>query len=94
MGSWPNLGDGSAFLDCRYRDDSQHYSTGSIAPRTASDLVEEKVQTKGMDMGEVLPKTRSSNRRVSSSPSFTAHLCDTISCLTVNWHWRLIGLLC
>ena len=23
---------------------------------------------------------------------FTAHPDDTTDCLTVNWHWRLIGL--
>ena len=88
--SWPNLGDGSAFLVFRYRDNSHHYFSGSITPPTASDLVEEKVQTKGMDMGEVLQKTHEYPRRVSSSPSLTAHLGGR---LTVNWQWRLIGLL-
>ena len=89
------LGMGWVSFRCCYGGGRSHrYSSGSIAPRTASDLVEEKVQTIGMDMGEVLPKTRSSRRRVSSSPSLTAHLGGTADRLTVNWHWRLIGLLC
>ena len=86
------LGMGWVSFRCCYGGGRSHrYSSGSIAPRTASDLVEEKVQTIGMDMGEVLPKTRSSNRRVSSKPSLTARLGGR---LTVNWHWRFIGLLC
>ncbi len=74
------LGMGWVSFRCCYGGGRSHrYSSGSIAPRTASDLVEEKVQTIGMDMGEVLPKTRSSRRRVSSSPSLTAHLGGTAS---------------
>jgi len=48
------------YLGCRHCLGSvrtHHYSSASIAPPTASDSVEEKVQTKGMDMGEVLQKT-------------------------------------